>query len=377
MFSQYGGTKPEGKNEPGVNNHDGYLNPNTADSYTEGFAEFMAMAISKYKLDKHPEIYAGFGSLEINYKAWSNRGYTEELAVAGILWDMYDNENDDGDKLTLELNAMWDVMKVKRDNFYEYYKAFKVKFPDNKDEIDKLFTAHGFFADNKIGNKIRDDFEPFKDSNNNKIFDNNESFVDYGDLPENIKYVDGKTIGQSTNYGREKRYSAVRIPNAYLKVNDNKVRMYDISVKSSGMSYTYQSDVRNGLLYVQPLPEEIDAEILVKPSSSDYASENEFKINSKELTKKILSTQDKGYFAEQDFKLKPTGKKEDPKYELFNDIEPIYEVTNIDSKEESSKTGIINNSNQGLKLLFKLPWAIIAIAGLMLIVLVFFLRKKR
>ena len=31
-----------------------------------------------------------FGSLEIDKKAWENNGGSEEWAIAGILWDLYD-----------------------------------------------------------------------------------------------------------------------------------------------------------------------------------------------------------------------------------------------------------------------------------------------
>jgi hypothetical protein len=63
LFSQWNGSGLRG---PGDVNHDGYINNGTGDSYTEGFAEFCAMAASKYKGDPKPEIYAGFGSMELN-----------------------------------------------------------------------------------------------------------------------------------------------------------------------------------------------------------------------------------------------------------------------------------------------------------------------
>src|SRR5690606_37377374 len=111
----------------------GFLNPNMADSYTEGFAEFMALAISDRYGDTNPadgkgtkpEIYASFGSLDNNYRPWDSKGYLEEFAIASLLWDMYDSSNGNGDSLTMSIDNIWEVLKVKRADFHEYYAAFR------------------------------------------------------------------------------------------------------------------------------------------------------------------------------------------------------------------------------------------------------------
>ena len=144
MYDIYG-TWPEGGKLPGTVNHDGYLNPSTADSYIEGFAEFMAMVVSDEMGEHSPQLYAGFGSMDQNYKMWDGQGFDEEFAIASLLWDMYDDSNEKGDEITLSIEEIWKVLKVKRKDFYEYYKAFKSEFPKKSDAIDKLFILHHQF----------------------------------------------------------------------------------------------------------------------------------------------------------------------------------------------------------------------------------------
>jgi hypothetical protein len=324
MYSEYG-SWPAGRLNADVKNHDGFLNPNTGDSYLEGFAEFMALAISKENGDKTPEIYASFGSMENNYKPWDSKGYAEELAVASLLWDLYDSKNERGDSVTLSLEDIWKVIKVNRKDFYEYYSAFKQQYPNQN--IDELFISHGFFADTDLGNKKRDSFEGFKDGNSNKAYDIGEFFADYSaDSIALLKYTKGMIIGRAANYDRINRTSAVRLDNAYIRVANPEVRWYIVKVDYSDSSledYSYAVDVRDGLIYVQPLPSGYDARITITPESQDYTAEQPYSVSATELTEKVFSA-DKGYFAEHDFKLKPTGKKLDVKYYLADEQEPTY-----------------------------------------------------
>jgi len=76
---------------PGDSNHNGYANPSTTDSWTEGFAEFYSMMVAReVAKEPRPELYHVNGreiNLEANRLAW---GRFEELAVAGLLWDLVD-----------------------------------------------------------------------------------------------------------------------------------------------------------------------------------------------------------------------------------------------------------------------------------------------
>ncbi|MFH1126103.1 MAG: carboxypeptidase-like regulatory domain-containing protein, partial [Candidatus Altiarchaeota archaeon] len=312
LFSQWNGTTIRLNVDK---NHGGYINSNTADSYTEGFAEFCSMAISEnHKSNdprlKPPEIYCIFGSLEKNYRAWDKRGYNEELALAGYLWDLHDKNNEGDDKVTLSMEEMWPIMKVKRPNVYEYHKAFKQAFPDKADAIDKIAIMHGFFADTRKGNGVYDPvFEPIR----------NGKFVDYGEGDELavfiMQYDPGEVIGRASNYNRN-RSKAGFLPNAFIKIPDTEVKYYKVNVHfnkpADGPDYEYQTEVRGGLLYLQPLPDGEDATITVTPDTLDYTS-TPYTITSKELDQKYYDAPlDQGYVDEHIFDLQPTGTQNDP-----------------------------------------------------------------
>ena len=335
MCAQYNGFPVYPQHEV---NHGGFLNPSTTDSFVEGFAEFMAMVISDYHADPNPEIYAGFGSFEMNYKPWAWEGTTEEIAVAGILWDLYDEHNEEGDKVTLSLQEIWSILKVKRGDFYEYYKAFREAHPDLGEEIDDIFIKHGFFADKTVGNKKRDPFEPFRDGNSNGGYDVGEYFVDYGMPPEGVLrlafdywmvYDEGEDIGRAANYHRGNRGMAVMIPNAFVKVNDPEIRRYRVYIHfnnpGEGDDYDYGVDVREGLIYLMPLPEDVNATITIKPDSLDYVASDIYVLTTQDYTKKYYAAPvDQGYFDSHTFNLQPTGKHLDEPYELFGGGEPSY-----------------------------------------------------
>jgi len=335
MYATYGDW-PEGSNSSDSINHDGFLNPNTADSYTEGFAEFMALAMSDRYGDTNPadgtgtksDIYASFGSLDNNYRPWDARGYLEEFAVASLLWDMYDSNNDKGDSLTMSIDDIWAVLKVNRADFYEYYLAFRQANSKKASDIDKLFIEHGFFVHTTEGNKQHDRFEGFRDANNNRRYDQGEFYFDLGCLNSTgeVQYKSGMKIGKAANYERSNRTSAGRIDGAYLKVEDDKVRQYLVKVHYSdpgaGTDYEYVVDLREGLLYVQPLPEDVSAEFTIVPYSVEYSAETPCTITNEELNAKLEEPGE--YFAAHEFDLKKTGVTGDTPYVTYRDTEPTY-----------------------------------------------------
>ena len=80
-------------------NHAGYYkNPSSADSWTEGFAEFYSMMVSKHiDAEPMPELYrlnGGQQNLELDYRSWYGLGWGEELALAGLLLDFEDGPED-------------------------------------------------------------------------------------------------------------------------------------------------------------------------------------------------------------------------------------------------------------------------------------------
>jgi len=83
----------------GNTNHAGYYkNPSGSDSWTEGFAEFFSMMVSKH-IDGEPlpHLYRLAGAqvnLELDMRAWYGLGWGEELAIAGTLLDLEDGPAD-------------------------------------------------------------------------------------------------------------------------------------------------------------------------------------------------------------------------------------------------------------------------------------------
>lgn len=80
-------------------NHGGYYgNPSSTDSWVEGFASFFSMMVSKQvDGDPAPERFRLFGAeydLEADHRAWEWSGWWEELAVAGLLLDVEDGDED-------------------------------------------------------------------------------------------------------------------------------------------------------------------------------------------------------------------------------------------------------------------------------------------
>jgi hypothetical protein len=217
---------------------------------------------------------------------------------------------------------MWAVMKVRRANFYEYYKAFKLAFPDKADGIDKIFIDHGFFADKNIGNGVKDAFEPFRDTDGSGAYNVGDFFVDYGgDVDgENMSYTVGDIIGKATNYERVNRSSVVKIPGAYVKASDPNVLSYKVKVHlknpSDGQDFEYQVDAENGLVYVAPIPDDVDADITITTDTKEYTSDKPYTITNKEYLQKYYSAPDsQGYFDGHNFEVKATGVKEDDRFD--------------------------------------------------------------
>jgi hypothetical protein len=306
MFTMYGGwPAPPAGAVPAEENHAGYTNPTTSDSYVEGFAEFMALVISDYYKQPNPDVYASFGSFEVNWKSWSRRGLYEELAVAGVLWDLYDGLGDE--KANFDTLQIWNVLKDKRENFGEVYDALITKFPGKKKEIDKVFELHGFWIDKTPGTGTYDSDEAFRDANGNNRWNAGEYFVDYArEEGTNRSFMirqDDEKIGYATNYQRLARKNTVRIRGEYLKV-DNSVPLYQVKVafaKDPTMNYENLADNENGLVYVN-VPEE-GALVSVVPldSSGKPISGKSFSITSADFEKKFGDAQVNGYFAEYTF----------------------------------------------------------------------------
>ena len=301
QYSMYG-RWPSGRNLAGTRNHNGYGNPSTADSFLEGFAEFSAMAIADHYNYSRPDVYASFGSLDIDYRAWTNRGYDEEFAVAGILWDLYDVTNDE--MVDLQLKEVWNIIRLYHKDFTSVYKAFLKKFPNKEEQIDEIFVKHGFFADKNPGNKKHDKAFEATYKKYGKYY-----YVDYGqdtilDAPW-MTYDKNETIGPATCYSRPSRTSAGEIEGHYVKV-DNSVPYYIVKVTfdDSSLNYDIRTENRNGLVYVHVPPADYGATMTVTAEGVGTGSPLTF--TAREFEENLAETLKKGYFIEHDFDISGT-----------------------------------------------------------------------
>ncbi len=141
----------------GCKNHGGYANPNSSDSWVEGFAEFMSMVISDTMTDDaYPQVYMAFGNF-FNLERNFNVTRTEEFAVAGILWDLYDGIKEEfdtsyhkySDNIQLPLKTLWAVLNnpVGRGNVKEVYDAFHSTPGIDTTALDHIFILHGAYND--------------------------------------------------------------------------------------------------------------------------------------------------------------------------------------------------------------------------------------
>ncbi|MBW2075866.1 MAG: hypothetical protein JRI58_14190, partial [Deltaproteobacteria bacterium] len=291
-------------------NHDGYINPSTADSYVEGFAIFMSLVISHNLGLQHPSVDWPFGNLECNWTAWEALGRCEDRAVAGIFWDLYDGVNSwDGDTVQLTVPEIWDVLKNFHQNMYSVYKGFISKYPDQKANIDLIFIKHGFFADKDPGNGKRDPNEPYRSSTGGS-YKEGDYFIDYA---ENIHRDPGETIGQATNYQRPNRYFPPALPGRFVKVN-NDVPLYKVIVtfpQQPELDYEVVSVNEDGLVHLVLPPEGYQANITVVGFDEDggLITGSPLNFTNKEFTAENANAIEKGFFIEHEFNISGEYKK--------------------------------------------------------------------
>jgi len=309
MYSEYKGPLAT-KSAEGMRNHGGFINPNSADAWTEGFAEFIAVAMAKHNGNRQYATYGNLANFDDTYRVWENRGYREEYAVADTLFDLYDEG-------TLSLEDLWSVMRQKHETVFDFYNALKSAHPRKAEAIDKAFIAHAIFSDTAVGNKKRDSFEPFNDVNGDRAYQVGEVFVDYGcqTNESELVYKKGYTVGKPTNYERPARAYGGMVPDYFLSVTDTQVWLYDVKVDyadGQGKDYTYTSVSQGGKLYIHPLPFGVKAIITVTPQSKDFTTDQPYIITSSKMSSDWLLAEGKGAFDTHTFNLKPTGSTLDP-----------------------------------------------------------------
>ncbi|HEV8387850.1 MAG TPA: CFI-box-CTERM domain-containing protein, partial [Nitrososphaera sp.] len=185
-------------------NHAGYANESTNDSLVEGFAEFVAMLIAEHYGAGTPfmyPVYQTVKNLEEDYKVWGESVFLqqqpengtlkvitvaepskhEELAIAGILWDLHDSGSevnprhvigqdgkgqdvwastskiypDSSDNVSLSGEQILQVISNKEPKtLFALYQAFKSSA--SAQQLDMIFVNHGAFGDVVDRNLVQD-----------------------------------------------------------------------------------------------------------------------------------------------------------------------------------------------------------------------------
>jgi len=269
MYNKYGSWAPE--NSP-YQNHAGFKNNNTGDSYEEAFAEFWPNILSLELDGDAQHIYGNTWNMELDYNPWTKEGTNEEFAMSTLLWDMFDPNEDKGEKLSVPYTDLWNVLMSQcRLGFKDIYDALKAKWPAKSGEIDELFVAHGIFKDTNPGNGKYDNGEPFWDKNQDGIRQSNEEYVDIG-TPDDLLlrphqvYTPGEEIGTASSYNRTTRTNKPLEEDSFVKVGvtSNGAAVDDallkVSYSFSNPSLNYVSygviDNETGYVYVEIPPDE-------------------------------------------------------------------------------------------------------------------------
>ncbi|MBN2053265.1 hypothetical protein JW756_07205 [Candidatus Woesearchaeota archaeon] len=308
--------------QPPQKNHAGFINPSTSDAYLEGFAEWGAMIIADYYNYSDPWLYSNFGSYDENWLAFKRLGKKEERSVANILWDFYDQDRNsqglvDDDRVSIPLADIWGILKSYHQDFSTVYKKFVDNYPAKKSQINEILINNGYWIDTApAGNGIHDNDEPYWDKNNNKAYDTNDIFVDYGraGLPfigNWMVHDANETIGSAADPGRPWRKNTVELAGERIKV-DNKVPYYSVKVDyPNDKSKNYQVIVFNadGYISVSVPPGEINAIVTVVPIGVSYS--NPLTFTASEFENSFPKSEDQGYYVKHDFGISGQINKED------------------------------------------------------------------
>ncbi|MCZ7571848.1 MAG: carboxypeptidase-like regulatory domain-containing protein [Ardenticatenaceae bacterium] len=159
---------------PGDDNHKGFANSSTADSWSEGWATgwTLIMASDLGGATPTPGLYPVSGAMADLEFDWQPRDpmtmtagcappvptflSREEFAVAGLLYDLYDSApvDKDGkiDNISVTPKALWDALRPSPSigNVLELYRRLTGSAPAlgiSQVDLNQLFINHGLYAD--------------------------------------------------------------------------------------------------------------------------------------------------------------------------------------------------------------------------------------
>lgn len=333
-------------------NHMGFKNNSTADSFVEGFAEFIPMVMAKHYSYPAPHIYpAGVGSLEANKIALAALGQDEELAIAGILWDLIDSDDDykggiDDERVVIPFEEIWDILKTYKANFNDVYDELIVKYGGNEKlskNIDTIFIRHAFVNFDSDGDGTREAYEPYFDgiakagqsASLDKTYNDGEEFVDY---PYEPGFQEGDVPGSPADQERLYRKEAVIPDGYYIHPGTCENDYYGVYVdfpEIPHFSYYVRTTVdENGLVPIAFPPEQYQATIQISSGAGEPLS-----IENSDFYAAYGNSVEQGYYIKYDFENSDSDEYNIPETEIkpvnydtgFNI--PFYEMVELAADE--------------------------------------------
>jgi hypothetical protein len=154
-FSPIGGIHNLPEATPSSRNHEGYRNPDSVDSWREGFAEFYSMLVAHFiERDPTARFYRSgetVVNLDYPWPIWQE----EEFTVAAILWDLFDSWGgdfdftlgtgavEDEDRVGIEVRQLWRrLVSANVQNLFNLWQAF-----NHIPNINLTFVMHKVYED--------------------------------------------------------------------------------------------------------------------------------------------------------------------------------------------------------------------------------------
>ncbi len=181
-------------------NHQGFHNHCTGDSWVEGYAEYYPCVVKASLNEGNPHRFSIFGSLERQWEA--DDDHDEEFAVAALLWDLTDGKGENNeDNIRVTFERLWRLVG----------RPPVDQSADNEIDVKDLYDA--LVRDTPNGLVGEDNVEADGDPDGTQIAaaDIDDIFVAhriYADLNDNGTRDAGEEVGRAADQGRPNR----RIP---------------------------------------------------------------------------------------------------------------------------------------------------------------------
>jgi hypothetical protein len=284
---------------PGADHGGYYRNPSSEWGFIEGWAEYCALEIRKYRglggsgrgiYELRTTVY----DIELDYRMDSKklRRNTEEIAIAGILLDLVDSPSDyggiDDDSVTLPLSDVWKAVSEKfnmgdgmgKRHVYtlrDFYLAiddvtassplvYQTQTGSVRTNLDEVFISHG----------------AFQDANENGVWDEGE-VIGFsgkgGSVREDLEAEPGTEVIVEA---RDKQGNL-------LKEGVFAVVSVDFEPPNDYLSYSFEIPLKNGTVAIPAPPEEYNATITItaKDGRTRQLAETSFVTSTHEVYENI------------------------------------------------------------------------------------------